>query len=423
MMGISAGAGPGVESVIRQHAEELAILWGTRRLVARSGHVGLRHLSRFDERIAAHADGILVNGAAGLAAVRAQLDPPDQGRIFAATLSALGAGDEAALEACLALVEALPACRAGAASAFGWASRQNLAGVVRDLLSASAPVRRWLAISACRLHGADPGATLEAFIGASEPLLRAAGWRAAATLARADLRDRARSCAAAEEDPDARLWAAACAVFQGDRTGAAIEALTRLAQDGERTALRLLLSVLELPAAREFLRGWFSDPARARGLIEAVGIVGDPVVLPWLLERFADPKLARAAGESFALITGLDLAYQDLDRKPPTDFEEGPNDNPEDPNVEPDPDQGLPWPDPDRLRAWWSAHRGELAAGSRLFMGQAPAWEHCVGVLNTGFQRQRRLAAHYLSLQRPQTTLFNTETPAWRQRRLLARMT
>jgi len=38
-------------------------------------------------------------------------------------------------------------------------------------------------------------------------------------------------------------------------------------------------------------------------------------------------------------------------------------------------------------------------------------------------QRQRVLAAHYLCLLEPGTPLFNTSAPAWRQQRLLAKMT
>jgi hypothetical protein len=42
--------------------------------------------------------------------------------------------------------------------------------------------------------------------------------------------------------------------------------------------------------------------------------------------------------------------------------------------------------------------------------------------LKTGFQRQRIAAAEYLTLLAPGTPLFNTAAPAWRQQRLLAKM-
>ena len=55
-------------------------------------------------------------------------------------------------------------------------------------------------------------------------------------------------------------------------------------------------------------------------------------------------------------------------------------------------------------------------------MGAPVTREHCIAVLKTGNQRQRILAAHYLSLLEPGTPLFNTGAPAWRQQRLLAGM-
>ena len=57
-----------------------------------------------------------------------------------------------------------------------------------------------------------------------------------------------------------------------------------------------------------------------------------------------------------------------------------------------------------------------------LFRSAAPSWEHCLQVLKDGYQRQRVAAAHYLCLLRPGTPLFNCAAPAWRQKRLLERM-
>jgi len=42
-------------------------------------------------------------------------------------------------------------------------------------------------------------------------------------------------------------------------------------------------------------------------------VLGDPVLLPWLFEQMIIPEVARVAGESVSMITGVDLAYDDLD--------------------------------------------------------------------------------------------------------------
>ena len=93
---------------------------------------------------------------------------------------------------------------------------------------------------------------------------------------------------------------------------------------------------------------------------------------------------------------------------------------PQDNNVAMDPDDGLPWPDPAKLHAWWDVNRHRFPAGVRHFMGEAPNPENCQRVLRDGYQRQRIAAALYLALLRPGTPLFPTSAPAWRQKRWLA---
>jgi len=165
------------------------------------------------------------------------------------------------------------------------------------------------------------------------------------------------------------------------------------------------------------------DPLRARALIQGIAIAGDPHYVPWLIEQMQDLKFTRLAGEAFAFITGLDLAYLDLDRKPPDGVEIGPNGNPEDGNVAMDEDESLPWPDHEKIAAWWRAHGRNFAPGTRYFMGAVPTPATCLEVLKTGFQRQRIAAAEYLTLLAPGTPLFNAAAPAWRQQRLLQAMT
>jgi uncharacterized protein (TIGR02270 family) len=125
---------------------------------------------------------------------------------------------------------------------------------------------------------------------------------------------------------------------------------------------------------------------------------------------------------SFSYFISFDLAYFDLERKPPQGVDFGPNDDPNDDNVAMDEDDGLPWPDVERISAWWQANGHRFASGTRYFMGEPPSATHCLDVLKNGFQRQRMAAAIYLCLLKPGTPLFNCAAPAWRQQRLLAKM-
>jgi uncharacterized protein (TIGR02270 family) len=155
-------------------------------------------------------------------------------------------------------------------------------------------------------------------------------------------------------------------------------------------------------------------------LIKGAGLIGDPTYVPWLMKHMADDKLARLAGESFSLITGADLALLDLERPPPEDLQSGPNDDPNDANVDMDQGDDLPWPDLERIERWWAQNSARFVAGQRYFVGAPVTREQGIEVLRTGYQRQRILAAQHLCLLEPGSVLFEWRAPAWRQSQVLA---
>jgi uncharacterized protein (TIGR02270 family) len=163
------------------------------------------------------------------------------------------------------------------------------------------------------------------------------------------------------------------------------------------------------------------DPRDRRIGIQALGLLGDPVCVPWLIQQMSDLPYARVAGEAFSLITGADLALRDLELQALPDFDVGPNDDPQDPNVAMDPDENLPWPDPQSITAWWQAHGGDFQAGVGYVLGQPQSESSFQQALARGQQRQRIAAACGIARYRPNEVLFPTSAPAWRQKQLLGR--
>ena len=413
---------PAVRFVVEQHAEELATLWATRNGLAANGYIRLRQLARFDERIAAHEDGCVIASDAALEVLTAELANVSAGRVFATAVAALDLNHRATIARCLTLAEASPNAHRGMRSAVGWVSASRLTGIVKDLLAQASSSRRTLGLAACRLHGADPGAALAACLGDDDPDVRAESTRTAGVLGLGSL---LRPYSAAENEPTSdqfwRLWSA---VLLGDR-GAALRALTDVAMapgSKRARAFRLVCQATSTTVAREILRDVAADPMRVRCLIEGSGVVGDPEYVPWLIKHMGEPKAARLAAESFSLITGVDLSASKLDATAPDNVKSTPTDDPDDTNVAMDPDEDLPWPDLQKVEAWWRANGDRFQKGVRYFMGHPLTRENCINVLKTGYQRQRILAAHYLCLLEPGTPLFNTSAPAWRQQRWLAKM-
>lgn len=412
-----------VAIVVQQHAEESAILHNIRAVLEDSPHVKLHQLRRLDDRIAAHLDGIAVAGEFGWKLCEAALENPNAGTVFAATERAIEDKNMPALTKLFSLAEGLPEAQSGLISAFGWASAQFLQGTIKSLLAAPNAFQRQVGIGACAMHRVDPGASLAlAVIDAIAPL-RARALRVAGEAGRCGLLP---ACVTALGDPDAscRFWAAYATALLGEQ-GKAMPVLQEVVMRPgplRVRALQLLLKFIAVPQANELLKSLARDPANMRLLIQGAGIAGDPYYVPWLIKQMADLKLTRLAGESLSFITGLDLAYLDLERKPPENFEPGPNENPDDPDVSMDPDDSLPWPDPLKIQAWWETNKSRFTAGIRYFMGAPISREHCIQVLKDGYQRQRIAAALYLCLLEPGTKLFPTKAPAWRQERWLEKL-
>ncbi|MGW8392297.1 TIGR02270 family protein [Pseudoduganella sp. HUAS MS19] len=412
-----------VPDVILQHVEEAAVLRGVRALLVRAPHVALHQLRRLDDRLAAHLDGVSIAGEFGKAACSEALEDPQTGQVFTATVRALEDGDMPMLNRLLALAEAMPETQSGLVSATGWVSARFLQGTVRELLHSPSAFRRRVGISACAMHQVDPGDALETALHDRDHRLRARALRSIGEAGRRDLLDICMD-AMDGDDPACRLWAARSAVLLGERDKgiAVLGGLAAHEPEARPYVLPILLKVLAPAQAAAALKRLAQEPRALRLLVMGSGMAGDVACMPWLLKQMEDAKLARLAGEAFATITGLDLASQDLERKPPANFEAGPNDDPADDDVSMDEDEGLPWPDPGKIHAWWQDKQAGYQPGVRYFMGQPVALEHCRKVLRDACQRQRMAAAQYLCLLQPGTPLFPTSAPAWRQARWLNRM-
>jgi uncharacterized protein (TIGR02270 family) len=158
-----------------------------------------------------------------------------------------------------------------------------------------------------------------------------------------------------------------------------------------------------------------SSTANAR--IRATGVIGDPLYIPWLIKRMAEPATARLAVEAFSMIIGLDLACRDLDRRPPADFQPGLNDDTTDENVAPVEDKNLPQPDPARIGGWWAANRARFSVGTAYFLGAPKAAAYWLQALSDACHA----VALELATRQPDKAMFEVRARGRLQRQLLAR--
>jgi uncharacterized protein (TIGR02270 family) len=393
--------------VVQEHASEAAYLWEARqrRLALASPQYTLRHAIEHDGRIEAHLDGLRVAGGKGVAVCRNGLTADSPGSFFAATVLALEhrAGD--VFKELCAVAAAAPEVHEAFGSALGWVSPALLRGVVVGLLESASPELVKIGIAACAWHRIDPGRALHRHFDSGLPPVQACVLRATGEIGATAWKQQCLEMLLSP-DPDVRYFAARSALLFGLREPVlpTLQALASEPTPWQRRAFRLALLALNPSEGQAFVRGCAGVSNRMK--VEAVGLMGQVQHVPWLIECMADPLLARIAGEAFSAITGVDLAFEDLDIRPAPEQDE---------EAESPEDDGLPWPDPQRVAAWWNRNAARYPTGVRLFCGAPLSPQQCMQVLKSGYHRQRICAALHLALSRPGTALFEWRAPAWRQ--------
>jgi len=274
-----------------------------------------------------------------------------------------------------------------------------------------------MGIAGLAIHRLDPGSNLIAAISSPDPHLRARTLKAIAEVGRIDLLG-AVILQLTDPDDDCRFTAAWCAARLGAADRSVVAILRTFAERNTSHALPALDMALRWmnPAeARTWLTTLSANPATARLATIGIGILGDPALVDQLSPKLQDPALARAAGESFSMITGVDLGYADLDADAPDDFPPVPNDDADEDFIPEDPDEDLQWPAGERIEHWWTRHREDFQPGIRHLAGRPLELKTLRKTLVDGTQRQRTAAALEIALRHPSEPLFEVRERGNRQ--------
>jgi uncharacterized protein (TIGR02270 family) len=413
-----------VSDVVSQHAEGATFLWRLRLDSANQPHFKLLDIAHLDHRVEAHIDGLRVAGEEGWQLARKEMAWKQAGEVFAAAVLAFESADHRKIDEVLRVGSVTPELARGVISALGWMEYSLAEPHIHKLCTAELRTHRRIGIASAAIHRKDPGRALNAALSSGDPLLRARAARAVGELGRTDLVPYLQEDLRAK-DAGCRLWAAwSSALLVGYANSIQmLQSFVEVPGPFRERALQLALRRLNLSSAHAWHRRLCDQAQSLRVATIGAGVLGDPVLIPWLMEQMLVPPLARVAGEAFTMITGVDIAYHDLNRKKPEDFEAGPNEDPQDDNVEMDPDEKLPWPDVALIAAWWNKHHDELQAGVRHLLGKPISVEWAENALRVGQQRQRAAAALELAILRPGSVLFEVRAPGFRQQRILKHST
>jgi uncharacterized protein (TIGR02270 family) len=408
-----------IEDIVTQHAEEASFLWLLRDRAVRAPHYALADLAELDDRVEAHLDGLRIAGDAGWEMCKKGLGYEEAGEVFAAAILAFESEDAARIKTLLEAGSASLELSRGLVSALGWLSYPQTQISIQRLLTADSPDLQRIGIAACVVRRHDPGHALLDAISNADPLLKARALHAVGELVRVDLLSMLQYHMTADNDlcRYAATWSAALLGDMGALP--TLQAIVGFDVPYKEEAAKMALRRMDLTAAHAWQQDLAHNPDTMRLAVIGAGVIGDPVSILWLIEQMTIPALARVAGEALTMITGVDIAYEDLEGEWPDGFEAGPTEDPEDENVDMDPDEDLPWPAPERIAKWWHAHRSAFQSGTRYLLGKpmSPAWLQ--DVLRNGMQRQRAAAALELAMHQPGQPLFEVRAPGFRQQQLL----
>jgi uncharacterized protein (TIGR02270 family) len=410
---------PVISSIVSQHAEEAAFLWTVRNRAVDAQHYSLRSVAKLDERLEAHLDGLRVAGEPGWEICKEALGLEGPGEVFAAAVLAFESGRAEWITAVLEVATKSPELARGLVSALGWIPYAQVKEQIQKLLRTESSTWKHIGLAASVIHREDPGPALKDALSSPDVPLRARALGAIGELGRTDLLAAAKAYVN-DADEDCRCAAAWSVVLLGDT--AAIPFLQLIAAQGRpssQNAIELVPRRMSSSHAKAWQQELAGKTETRRLAVQVSGLIGDPVSIPWLIDQMSMPVLARVAGESFAILTGADLVNDMLEGKKPEGFESGPTENPEDENVEMDPDENLPWPDSALIQKWWNKHQKEFTNGTRYLLGKPISIDWLQHVLRNGRQRHRVVAALELAMRQPGTPLFNCSAPGFRQQALL----
>ena len=380
-----------VENVVYQHAENVCSLWLQRQQAVEEPHYSFTDLVHLDNRLDANLEGMRVAGKQGLPFLDEMIEAEDEGAVFAKALLAIERNDTKLFSELMEQAQDKREFFVELDSALAWVHPEHLKGIVKSLLDSTSSVDVYAGLGTCASHNRSPGNYLEKGLKHKDSEVRTKTLRVGADVSDRTFGSRVLGLKDFETEKE-KFEAGRALAFCGQQQ-AARQMLGALAVSESRFASRasdLIVQMDDPAVAKTLLKKLDSSDGRVRDVVRGFGLLGDPVAMEWLITNTQVPELSRLCGGSITMITGIDLAEEDLETlDEPEGFEDpGPSDDPEDDNVLLDDDENLPWPNPELVRAWWDSS-AKLPGGKFYLDGHEKDTAGLKHVLVNGMQRQR----------------------------------
>lgn len=394
------------------HVDEAAHLWTVWQSVVFQPHYDVPSLQELEARIQAHIAGMRVHETCAWEICQDTLDIAGPSEIFVAAQIAFRSYDVEKIRLVVECAANIPNCVLGLTSALAWLPRDVIGSWIRKFLASKDLYHKYLAVESSRIRGDDLlehlGVMLKRQDCMADRSLAIALLKISGETKRFDLID---VLMGLQFDGEQEFWRLYALLLLGRHEY--VEALKPYVVNVNETqamAIQLAFRLLPLSEAKEWISQLVSQAECQRAAIRAVAILGDPEAVPWLIGLTQNPVLARVSGEALSFITGCGIEQDGFSGVPLVDLDAQVQHELESDITDLDEDEGLPWPDTDRLWRYWTETAAmELKKGTRYFLGMEITGEHLENVIERGLQRQRFFAAVELALIKSSIPLYNTQ--------------
>lgn len=404
--------------LLRVHAEDASLLIGQRAVMTEAPQVTFIDLYEHDRRLAGHLDYLRMCGTPSVttaAEIFTETPEPSEAAIYA-YLAMQSKSDDFVTDI-FAQTDGADAAIRGLAQAFSYcdtATRRRHLGL---WVQSDDPRLVCVAIEAAmhlrlKLHD-----LLGPFMQHEDHQVRACALQYAGVMG---LTGQAAVVSDALDDGDADIaFAARLAACRLGIPAGAAPLITmigpELPADKCRMAVEVGFAMLGQEGGRDLVRDLLSNADTRRWGVLGLGVIGATRILDFLIAEMDNPVQARIAGWAFSMVTGANVAEDDLELDVfPDDAENPIVDDPK--SIEESfLEDSLPWPDGTRVNAWMAAHGSALSAQHPLLFGAAQQSYQHMDPSDLVYQGRYRSLAQLLAVRDPAARLANWRGPVIRQ--------
>jgi uncharacterized protein (TIGR02270 family) len=351
--------------VLQEHFEELQFLWRQRQRAVRSPAYTLRALADLDERLAAHADGLVIGGRRSLPIVRTGLGAKKSEVLFAAAYPLVAMGKEKITRRVFEMfLKAEGARLDGFRELLCHCAVSPIRSQLQQALTSSPDAVAAAIVEILASHSLLDFTTtqFERFLKHEKPAIRQAGWRAVSrsVAVRPEVYDgglRDADPSVRDEALQAAAWGRQSSILEHSRKAA-------VKPTPQTSHALMMLAILGKPEDLYRLQAIGQAVELGPQRFRILGAFGNPNVVEILLQGMTskDPLTAAAAGAAFTKITGVNVTSNERAKVPPADGKEPTE-------FEKEFLEEVALPNLEKARSHWQKVKSQLQKGTRWCRG------------------------------------------------------